>query len=152
LALSMLSYHLLGFIDFGFKASASPVSYTLSLHDALPIYFTGVPFGMMAPEMAGWLQFGGGQALWDEAYAPFGVVPFYAGSSGVQAGGWFRKEVNSLDDLKGLKFRIAGLGGEVMRRLGASVVLTPPGEIFTAMKNNTIDAAEWVGPWNDIAF
>ena len=115
-------------------------------------YFTGVPFGMMAPEMAGWLQFGGGQALWEEAYAPFGVMPFYAGSSGVQAGGWFRRQVNSLDDLKGLKFRIAGLGGEVMRRLGASVVLTPPGEIFTAMKNNTIDAAEWVGPWNDIAF
>jgi len=115
-------------------------------------YFTGVPFGMMAPEMAGWLQFGGGQALWDEAYAPFGIVPFYAGSSGVQAGGWFAKEIRTLDDLKGLRFRIAGLGGEVMRRLGVSVVLTSPGEIFTSMKNNTIDAAEWVGPWNDIAF
>ena len=115
-------------------------------------YFTGVPFGLMAPEMAGWLQFGGGQALWEEAYAPFGVLPFYAGSSGVQAGGWFAREVNTLDDLKGLRFRIAGLGGEVMRRLGVSVVLTPPGEIFTAMKNNTIDAAEWVGPWNDMAF
>ena len=115
-------------------------------------YFTGVPFGLMAPEMAGWLQFGGGQALWEEAYAPFGVLPFYAGSSGVQAGGWLNREINTLDDLKGLRFRIAGLGGEVMRRLGASVVLTPPGEIFTSMKNGTIDAAEWVGPWNDVAF
>ncbi|MEQ9526835.1 MAG: TRAP transporter substrate-binding protein [Parvibaculaceae bacterium] len=115
-------------------------------------YFTGVPFGLMAPEMAGWLQFGGGQALWEEAYRPFGVLPFYAGSSGVQAGGWFNREINALDDIKGLRIRIAGLGGEVMRRLGASVVLTPPGEIFTSMKNGTIDAAEWVGPWNDIAF
>lgn len=115
-------------------------------------YFTGVPFGLMAWEMAGWLRFGGGQALWEEAYAPFGVLPFYAGSSGVQAGGWFNREIRSLDDLKGLKFRIAGLGGEVMRRLGASVVLTPPGEIFSSMQNGTIDAAEWVGPWNDLAF
>ena len=115
-------------------------------------YFTGVPFGLMAPEMAGWLQFGGGQALWDEAYAPFGVQPFYAGSSGVQAGGWLNREINTLDDLKGLRMRIAGLGGEVMRRLGVSVVLTPPGEIFSSMQNRTIDAAEWVGPWNDMAF
>ncbi|MEQ8266280.1 MAG: TRAP transporter substrate-binding protein [Parvibaculum sp.] len=115
-------------------------------------YFTGVPFGLMAHEMAGWLTFGGGQALWEEAYAPFGVTPFYAGSSGVQAGGWFNREIKTLDDLKGLRFRIAGLGGEVMRRLGASVVLTPPGEIFTSMKSHTIDAAEWVGPWNDMAF
>ena len=115
-------------------------------------YFTGVPFGLMAPEMSGWLQYGGGQELWEEAYAPFGVLPFYAGSSGVQAGGWFNREIGTLDDLKGLRFRIAGLGGEVMRRLGASVVLTPPGEIFTSMKNGTIDAAEWVGPWNDMAF
>ncbi|MEP5246891.1 MAG: TRAP transporter substrate-binding protein [Alphaproteobacteria bacterium] len=115
-------------------------------------YFTGVPFGLTAPETAGWLAHGGGQALWDEAYAPFGVLPFYAGSSGVQAGGWFKREIKTLDDLKGLSFRIAGLGGEVMRRLGTTVVLTPPGEIFTSMKTGTIDAAEWVGPWNDIAF
>lgn len=115
-------------------------------------YFTGVPFGLTAPETAGWLAYGGGQALWEEAYAPFGVLPFYAGSSGVQAGGWFNREIETLDDLKGLSFRIAGLGGEVMRRLGVSVVLTPPGEIFTSMKSGAIDAAEWVGPWNDMAF
>ena len=115
-------------------------------------YFTGVPFGLTAPETAGWLAHGGGQALWEEAYAPFGVMPFYAGSSGVQAGGWFNREIKTLDDLKGLNFRIAGLGGEVMRRLGVSVTLTPPGEIFLSMKSGAIDAAEWVGPWNDMAF
>ncbi len=115
-------------------------------------FFTTVPFGMLCTEFTGWLYFGGGQELWEETYAPFNVQPFYAGSSGVQAGGWFRREINTLDDLKGLKMRIAGLGGEVMRRLGVAVVMTPPGEITTAMLSGTVDAAEWVGPWNDIAF
>jgi TRAP-type mannitol/chloroaromatic compound transport system substrate-binding protein len=115
-------------------------------------YFTGVPFGLTATEHAGWLRFGGAQALWEKAYAPFGVVPFYAGSSGPQAGGWFRKEINTADDLKGLKMRIAGLGAEVLRKLGATPVLTPPGEIFQAMQSGLVDAVEWVGPWNDLAF
>ena len=115
-------------------------------------FFTGVPFGLFANEHMGWLWFGGGQALWEKAYAPFGVQPFYCGSSGPQAGGWFRKEINTVDDFKGLKMRIAGLGGEVLRRLGVNVVLLPPGEIFQAMQSGTIDAAEWVGPWNDLAF
>ena len=115
-------------------------------------YFTTVPFGLMAPELQAWLRFGEGQALWDEIYGQFNVVPFYAGSSGVQGGGWFAKELNGLDDLKGLKMRIAGLGGEVMRRLGVAVVMTPPGEITTALLSGAVDAAEWVGPWNDIAF
>ena len=115
-------------------------------------YFTGVPFGLNAPELAGWLYYGGGQELWDEVYASLGVKAFYAGSSGVQAGGWFREEINTLDDIQGLKIRIAGLGGEVFRRLGAAVVLLPPGEIFPAMQSGTVDAAEWVGPWNDLAF
>jgi TRAP-type mannitol/chloroaromatic compound transport system substrate-binding protein len=115
-------------------------------------YFTGVPFGLFAHEHAGWLRFGGGQALWEEAYAAFGVVPFYVGSSGVQAGGWFNREIKTLDDLKGLKIRIAGLGGELLAALGASVTLTPPGEIFGALQSGNIDAAEWVGPSNDVAF
>ena len=115
-------------------------------------FFTGVPFGLTAQEHAGWLYYGGAQALWERAYEPFGVLPFYAGSSGPQAGGWFGKEINTLDDLKGFKMRIAGLGGEVMRRLGVSVVLLPPGEIFAALQGGTIDAAEWIGPWNDLAF
>lgn len=115
-------------------------------------YFTTVPFGLMAPELQGWLRFGDGQALWEEVYGAFNVVPFYAGNSGVQGGGWFAKEIKGLDDLKGLKMRIAGLGGEVMRRLGVAVVMTPPGEITTALLSGAVDAAEWVGPWNDIAF
>lgn len=115
-------------------------------------FFSGVPFGLTAQEHAGWLYFGGAQELWNRAYEPFGVIPFYAGSSGPQAGGWFGKEINGLDDLKGFKMRIAGLGGEVMRRLGVNVVLLPPGEIFAALQGGTIDAAEWIGPWNDLAF
>jgi len=115
-------------------------------------YFTGVPFGMTAVEFASWLAFGGGQALWEEVYAPFGVLPFYAGSSGTQAGGWFNREINQPDDFRGLKFRISGLGGEIMRKLGAIPVLTPPGEIAPALASGAVDGADWVGPWNDIAF
>jgi TRAP-type mannitol/chloroaromatic compound transport system substrate-binding protein len=114
-------------------------------------FFTGVPFGLTAPEMMGWIQFGGAQALWDEAYAPFGLKPFFAGSSGVQAGGWFRKEIKTLADLKGLKFRIAGLGGDVFKKLGVEVASTPPAEIMKAMESGAVDAAEWVGPYNDFA-
>ncbi|NBC31844.1 MAG: ABC transporter substrate-binding protein [Alphaproteobacteria bacterium] len=115
-------------------------------------FFTGVPFGLSCTELPGWIYYGGGQELWEEVYAAFGLTPFYCGSSGVQAGGWFRREIETVDDLRGLRIRIAGLGGEVMRRIGAAVVLTPPGEIFPAMQAGTVDAAEWVGPWNDLAF
>ncbi|MGF1475180.1 MAG: TRAP transporter substrate-binding protein [Geminicoccaceae bacterium] len=115
-------------------------------------YFTGVPFGLTAAELAGWLYKGDGMDLWRETYADFNVVPFYAGSSRTQAGGWFRKEIKSLDDLRGLKFRIAGLGGEVMKRLGVTTVLIPPGEIGPSLLSGAVDAAEWVGPWNDRAF
>lgn len=115
-------------------------------------YFTGVPFGMTAIEFCSWLYFGGGQALWEAAYEPFTVLPLYAGSSGTQAGGWFNKEINTVTDLKGLKFRIAGLGGEVMKRLGATPVMTAPAEIAPALASGAVDGADWVGPWNDIAF
>ncbi len=115
-------------------------------------YFTTIPFGLTAMELAGWLYQGDGMKLWEEVYAPFGVVPFYAGNSGVQAGGWFNKEIKSAADLAGLKFRIAGLGGEVMRRLGVTVVTTPAGDILPSMMSGAVDAAEWVGPWNDISF
>lgn len=115
-------------------------------------YFTGVPFGLMAPELAAWMYYGDGLKLWREVYDGFGVVPFYAGSSGVQAGGWFKKEINSVADLNGLKFRIAGLGGDVMRRLGVNTVLVPPGEIAPSLMSGALDAVEWIGPWNDRAF
>jgi TRAP-type mannitol/chloroaromatic compound transport system substrate-binding protein len=115
-------------------------------------YFTGVPFGFTAPELAAWMYFGGGLDLWRAAYDQLGVVPFYAGSSGVQAGGWFRKEIDSVADLEGLKFRIAGLGAAVMAKLGVDTQTTPPGEIAPALLSGAIDAAEWIGPWNDRAF
>jgi TRAP-type mannitol/chloroaromatic compound transport system substrate-binding protein len=115
-------------------------------------YFGSIPFGLMTSEIMGWLYFGGGMEFWQEAMAEFGVKPLFAGSSSVSAGGWFRKEINGLDDLKGLKFRIAGLGAEVVRRLGATPVLTPPSEVFPAMAAGTVDAAEFIGPWNDETF
>ncbi|OKH86914.1 TRAP transporter substrate-binding protein [Thalassospira sp. TSL5-1] len=115
-------------------------------------FFTTIPFGLTAWELTAWLRFGGGQQLWEQVYADFGVVPFYAGNSGMQAGGWFNKEINSVDDIKGVKMRYAGLGGEAMRRIGANITMLPPGEILPAMQSGAIDAAEWVGPWNDLAF
>jgi TRAP-type mannitol/chloroaromatic compound transport system substrate-binding protein len=115
-------------------------------------YFGSMPFGLMASEIMGWLYFGGGLELWREAMAEFDIRPFFAGSSGVSAGGWFRKDINGLEDLKGLKFRIAGLGAQVVQRLGASPVLTPPAEVFPAMAAGVVDAAEFIGPWNDQAF
>jgi len=115
-------------------------------------YFTTTPFGLTSDELAGWLYTGDGMRLWREVYADFGVVPFYAGNSRNQAGGWFNQEINSVDDLRGLKIRIAGLGSEVLRRLGANTVLIAPGEIGPALMAGTVDAAEWVGPWNDRAF
>ncbi|ASJ75426.1 TRAP transporter substrate-binding protein [Granulosicoccus antarcticus] len=115
-------------------------------------FFSTVPFGMSATEHAAWLRYGGGQELWDEVYAERGLKPFYSGNSGTQSGGWFSKPINSVDDLKGLNMRIAGLGGEAMRALGVNAVLLPPPEIFPAFKSGAIDAAEWVGPLLDQAF
>ncbi len=115
-------------------------------------FFCAVPFGLNAQEMNGWLYYGGGLELWRELYAPFGLVPFPAGNTGVQTAGWFNREINSLQDLAGLKMRIPGLGGEVIARVGATPVNLPGGELFTALQSGAIDAAEWVGPYNDLAF
>ncbi|MDF1763059.1 MAG: TRAP transporter substrate-binding protein [Oleibacter sp.] len=115
-------------------------------------FFTSVPFGLNAQEMNGWIQYGGGQQLWEEVYAPFNLLPMQGGNTGVQMGGWFNKEINSVDDLKGLKMRIPGLGGEVLARAGGTPVTLPGGEIFTSLQTGTIDATEWVGPYNDLAF
>jgi TRAP-type mannitol/chloroaromatic compound transport system substrate-binding protein len=112
--------------------------------------FTAYPFGMVADEMMGWLDFGGGMELWRELYAKYNLIPFKGGNTGNQMGGWFRKPIKSLADLKGLKMRIPGLGGEVMARLGVKPVNIPAGEIYTALERGTIDATEWVGPALDI--
>ena len=116
------------------------------------IFFTAVPFGMTAQEMNGWLYHGGGLALWREAYAPFNLVPFAGGNTGVQMAGWFNKEINSVADLKGLKMRIPGSGGEVLNRLGGTSVTLPGGELYTSLQTGVIDATEWVAPFNDLAF
>jgi len=114
-------------------------------------FFTTVPFGLTPGEHVAWIDAGGGQALWDELYAPFGVKPFMGGNTGVCMGGWFRREVKSLTDLRGLKLRSLGLGGEVYRRLGATPQTTPPAEILVALQSGVIDGAEFVGPGSDIA-
>lgn len=114
-------------------------------------FFTAVPFGMTAQERNGWLHYGGGMALWRELYANFNLVPFAGGNTGVQMGGWFNKEINSVEDLKGLKMRIPGLGGDVLNRLGGTSVTLPGSELYTSMQTGVIDAVEWVSPYNDIA-
>lgn len=115
-------------------------------------FFTSVPFGLNAQEMNGWLFYGGGLELWREIYAPFNLIPFAAGNTGVQMAGWFNREINSVEDLKGLKMRIPGLGGEVLNRAGGTAVNIPGGELYTALQTGVIDATEWVGPYNDLAF
>ena len=112
-------------------------------------YFTSVPFGLTYTEMNAWIRFGGGQELWDELAGGFGLKGLMCGNTGVQMGGWFRKEINSVEDLKGLKMRIPGLGGDVMSKLGASPVSLPGGQIYENLVSGAIDATEWVGPWND---
>ncbi|WP_277373323.1 TRAP transporter substrate-binding protein [Pseudomonas sp. AA-38] len=115
-------------------------------------FFSSVPFGLSTLEMNAWLSHGGGQALWEETYAPYGVKPLAAGNTTMQMAGWFNKEINSLDDIKGLKIRMPGLGGEVWSKLGAITVNLPGGEIFTSLQTGAIDATDWVGPYNDLAF
>jgi TRAP-type mannitol/chloroaromatic compound transport system substrate-binding protein len=114
--------------------------------------YTAIPFGMNATEMNAWLHYGGGLELWREVYAPFNLIPFAGGNTGVQMAGWFKKEINSVEDLKGLKMRIPGLGGEVLKKLGGLPVALTGGELFTSLQSGAIDATEWVGPYNDLAF
>ncbi|MBL1321156.1 MAG: TRAP transporter substrate-binding protein [Methylophaga sp.] len=112
-------------------------------------FFSTVPFGMTARGMNAWLYDGGGLELWREVYKPFHVVPFPLGNTGVQMGGWFNKEINSLEDIKGLKMRIPGLGGKVFAKAGGNPVLLAGSEVYTALERNTIDATEWIGPFHD---
>lgn len=113
-------------------------------------WFGAVPFGFNSLGMNSWLRSGGGMELWREAYAPHGVIPFMQMNTGPQAAGWFNREIKSLDDFKGLKFRIPGLGGKIYSKLGVSVVLLPGGEIVPALEKGVVDAVEWVGPEYDM--
>ena len=108
--------------------------------------FGGMPLGLTSEEMITWFKFGGGYDLWREMYGKFNLYPLIGGTTGPQMGGWFKKPIDTLADLKGLKMRIPGLGGEVMKKLGVNPVLLPAGEIYTALERGTIDATEWVGP------
>lgn len=112
-------------------------------------FFSTVPFGMTPRGMNAWLYHGGGLELWREVYEPFHVVPFPLGNTGVQMGGWFNKEINSVEDLNGLKMRIPGLGGKVFAKAGGNPVLLAGSEVYTALERNTIDATEWIGPYHD---
>ena len=115
-------------------------------------FYTAVPFGLTAQEINSWIHWGGGQELWEEAYAPFNLIPLAGGNTGVQMAGWFNKEINSIEDLKGLKMRIPGLAGDILKRAGAETVVLPGSDIFLALQQGVIDAAEWVGPYNDLTF
>ena len=115
-------------------------------------FFTSVPFGLTADEINAWVNRGGGLDLWREIYEPFNIYPIPAGNTGTQMFGWFNKEINSLEDVKGLKMRIPGIGGEVLKEAGGIPVTLPGGELFTALQTGVIDATEWVGPYNDLTF
>jgi TRAP-type mannitol/chloroaromatic compound transport system substrate-binding protein len=114
-------------------------------------FFTAVPMGMTAVEIMGWIDWGGGQELWQELSARNNIIAFQAGNTGHQTGGWFKRKLTSLEDFKGLRMRIPGLGGRVLSELGGTSVLLPGGEIYQALQSGSIDATEWVGPWNDLA-
>ncbi len=112
-------------------------------------FFGSIPFGMNSQQMLTWVLRGGGMELWREVYAPFGVVPFLGGCTGMQFGGWFRREINQMADLDGLIMRIPGLGGKILKKAGVSVVSTPGSEIYTSLERGVIDATEWIGPYHD---
>jgi TRAP-type mannitol/chloroaromatic compound transport system substrate-binding protein len=112
-------------------------------------FFAAVPFGMNSQQLTSWLETGGGLELWRKTYAKFNLVPFMGGNSGVQMGGWFNKEINSVSDLKGLKMRLPGIGGKVLEKAGGAAVLVAGGEIYTSMERGVIDATEWIGPYHD---
>ena len=133
-----------GSIDCGVSAPY----YWISKHKAIPFFCT-VPGGMTGIEKFSWINFGGGQKLWDKLYSKFNLKGILCGNTGVQMGGWFKSEINSLDDFKGLKMRIPGIGAEVINQLGGTAVNMPPGEIMPALQQGVIDATEWVGPWVD---
>ena len=134
-----------GQYDIGHSAS-----YYWKGKDPNTLYFTTMPFGMTTPEQLAWFYHGGGVELMERVYARHGMLSFPGGNTGNQMGGWFQKEINSVDDLQGLKMRIPGFAGEILARLGAKPTNIPGGELYTALERRTIDALEWVGPSLDV--
>ena len=115
-------------------------------------FLSTVPFGMTAQELNAWMLYGGGLEYWQELYEPFGVLPVLSGNTGVQMAGWFNREINTIEDLRGLKMRVPGIGGEVLKRAGVTTILLPGTEMFQALQSGTIDAVDWIGPFNDRGF
>ncbi|MCJ7766357.1 MAG: TRAP transporter substrate-binding protein [Thiovulaceae bacterium] len=143
----------LGVFDFvrsGRYEMGHSASYYWKGKDMNTQFFTTMPFGMTAQEQNAWFYYGGGMELMQEVYGKYGMLSFPGGNTGVQMGGWFRKEMKTVEDFKGLKMRIPGFAGEVLSKLGASVVNIAPGELYTALDRGTIDALEWVGPSLDL--
>jgi len=143
-------FGILDMVDEGQYEMGHTASYYWKGKDSATEFFTTMPFGMTAPEQYAWFYHGGGMELMQKVYAKHGVYSFPAGNTGVQMGGWFRKEINGLEDLKGLKMRIPGFAGEVLADLGVVVTNIPPGELYTSLDRGTIDALEWVGPSLDL--
>lgn len=113
--------------------------------------FTSVPFGMTASELNSWIYHGGGQKLWDELSARYNLKPFLSGNSGAQGCGWFKDEIRTTEDLRGLRMRMPGLGGDVVTRLGVKAVTIPGGDLYSALESGRVDAVDWAGPWSDLA-
>ncbi|HLF65533.1 MAG TPA: TRAP transporter substrate-binding protein [Saprospiraceae bacterium] len=136
-------------VSSGTAEIGSGASYYWAGKSAATQFFASIPFGLNAQQMNAWLTSGGGMALWEEVYAPFNLLPLIAGNTGMQMGGWFNREINTIDDLRGLKMRIPGLGGNVLNRAGGTAVLTAGAEIYTNLERGVIDATEWIGPYHD---
>lgn len=143
----------LGIFDFvksGQYQMGHSASYYWKGKDINTLFFTTMPLGMITAEQYAWYYYGGGEELAKKVYDKHGIMSFPGGNTGNQMGGWFKKEINSVDDLKGLKMRIPGFAGDVLAKLGAKPTNIPPGELYTALERNTIDALEWVGPSLDL--
>jgi len=144
------AFGIFDFVKTGQYQMGHSASYYWKGKDINTMFFTTLPFGMIAVEQYAWFYHGGGMELMKEVYDKYGIMSFPGGNTGNQMGGWFRKEIKSVDDLKGLKMRIPGFAGEVLAKLGASPTNIPPGELYTSLERNTIDALEWVGPSLDL--
>ena len=140
----------LGAVQNGTVQMGQSAAYYYTGHNPALAFDTCVPFGLTARQQMAWLYQGGGLDLMREVFSDFNIISFPGGSTGAQMGGWFRRPINSLADLRGLKMRIPGLGGEVMSNLGVTVTLMAGGEIYQALERGAIDAAEWVGPYDDV--
>ncbi|MES1938753.1 family 7 extracellular solute-binding protein [Salinisphaera sp. T5B8] len=136
-------------VSSGAFAMGHTASYYYIGQDPTHAFFTAMPFGLTGQQQNAWIEEGGGGDLWNELNARSNMVAFLAGNTGGQTGGWFNKEINSPEDLKGLKMRFPGVGGQVMARAGVNIQNLPGGQVYFALERGVIDAADWVSPYDD---